>query len=141
MPVVSKVTVSPFTNPSIEPSAVSGSPSYALVALGVVTIKVAGFILMLPSTYLIFSLDVTSSPFAFLITRVSQFAVTVPSATWVAVSSDVAVSSVYPLGRVLTDTVAPWASPLYVNSPPVVVTTISPAYSVTVNVPIDSFTV
>ena len=95
---------------------------------------------MLPSTRLIFSLDVTSTPWAFLITRVSQFAVTVPSATWVAVSFDVAVSRVYPVGSVLTDTVAPWASPSYMNVPPVVVTTISPAYSVTSSLPKSSST-
>ena len=63
------------------PSAVRGVPSYTLLASGVLTVSVAGLIVMLPSTYLMFSLDVTSTPFAFLITRVSQFAVTGPSAT------------------------------------------------------------
>ena len=94
LPVVLNVAVSPFTKPSMLPSAVSGSLSYTLLASGVTTVSVAGVIVMLPSTYLMFSLLVTSTPCAFLITSVSQFAVTVPSATCVAVSLDVAVSSV-----------------------------------------------
>ena len=76
------------------PPAVSGSLSYTLLALSVVTVTGFCLIVMLPSTYLMFSLLVTSSPAAFRITSVSQFAVTVPSATCVAVSLDVAVSSV-----------------------------------------------
>ena len=96
---------------------------------------------MLPSTFLIFNLDVTFSPCAFLITNVSHVAVTAFVVTSVAVALDVAVSSVYPFGSVLTATVAPWAVPSYVNVPPVVVTVISSAYSVTVNVPKLSVTV
>ena len=88
-----------------------------------------------------FSLLVTSTFCAFLITRVSQFAATVPSATCVALSFEAAVSTEYPLGSVLTLTAALCAFPSYVNEPPVVVTVISPAYSVTVSFPILSLIV
>ena len=65
-----------------------------------------------PSTFLTFNLEVTSSPDAFLMTNVSQVTVTGVSVTSVAVALEVAVSTVYPFGNLLTDTVAPWAWPL-----------------------------
>ena len=94
VPVVVKVAVSPFTRPVMLPAAVRGFPSYTLLASGVTTVTVAGVIVILPSTYVMFSFDVTSVPAAFLIISLSQFASTVPSSTWVAVSLDAAVSKV-----------------------------------------------
>ena len=94
VPVVVNVAVSSFTNPEIEPSAVNAVPSYTLEADGVVTVRVAGVIVIEPSTFVMFNLLVTSLPCAFLMIRVSQVAVTVPSATAVAVALDGAVSSV-----------------------------------------------
>ena len=107
VPVTWKLNVSPFLRPENLPVPVSGSLSYTLDRVSVTTVIVAGIIVIVPFTYLRLSLDVTSSPSAFLITRVSQSAVTVPSATCVAVSFDAAAPRVYPLGRVLTLTVAP----------------------------------
>ena len=75
------VAVSFFTNPEIAPPAVNGSPSYTLEALSVVTVRVAGLILIKPFTYLMFSFFVTSTSDIFLITRVLQVAVTGPFAT------------------------------------------------------------
>ena len=83
-----------------------------MLADSVVTVSDAGWIMMLPGTLLMLSLFVTSTPATFLITRVSQSAVTVP--TSVAVALEVAVASVYPSGSVLTLTVAPRAEPSYV---------------------------
>ena len=82
------VAVSSFTNPVIVPAAVNGSPSYTLEASGVVTVRVAGVIVIESLTYLILSSLVTSTPSAFLMIRVSQVAGTVPSATCVALSLD-----------------------------------------------------
>ena len=107
VPVVVKVAVSSFTNPEMLPAFVMGSLSYTFVSEGVVTVSVAGLTVMLPSTYLMLSLFVTSTPFAFLITSSSQFAATVPSLTFVAVSLDTAFSNVYPFGSLDTFTFAP----------------------------------
>ena len=83
-----KVAVSPFANPVIVPAAVNAVPSYTLEADGVITVRVAGVIVIESLTYLILSSLVTSTPSAFLMIRVSQVAVTVPSATCVALSLD-----------------------------------------------------
>ena len=53
-----------LTSPVISPSAVNGVPSYSLVALCVTTFKTAGFTVILPLIYLIFSFSVTSLPSA-----------------------------------------------------------------------------
>ena len=94
VPVVANPIVSPFTRPSSFPSAVSDDLSYGLLAFGVVTVSGAGVIVMLPSTYLIFSLEVTSSPFAFSITSVSLVAATAVFVTSFAVALDAAALSV-----------------------------------------------
>ena len=60
-----------------------------------------------PSMYVMFSLLVTSSPAAFLMTRVSHVASTSSIVTSVAVALEVAVSTVYPVGSSDTSTVAP----------------------------------
>ena len=59
-----------------------------------VTVSFAGSTLMVPSTNLTFSLEVTSSPWAFLMTSTSAVAATSPSETLVAVALDAAASSV-----------------------------------------------
>ena len=61
--------------------------------------------------------------------------------TSVAVAEDSALASVYPVGSADTSTVAPFAVPSYVKVPPVVVTTISVSFSVTVSFPIVSDTI
>ena len=48
LPVVTKVAVSPFTNPSIVPCALSAVPSYVFVFDGVTIFNVAGVIVSLP---------------------------------------------------------------------------------------------
>ena len=59
-----------------------------------VTVSFAGSTLMAPSTNLTFSFEVTSSPWAFLMTSTSAVAATSPSETFVAVALDAAASSV-----------------------------------------------
>ena len=53
-----------------------------------VTVSFAGSTLMAPSTNLTFSLEVTSSPWAFLMTSTSAVAATSPSETFVAVAQE-----------------------------------------------------
>ena len=138
VPVVANETVSPFTSPVIVPAAVSGVPSYTLLAFGVVTVTVAGLTTISPVTLVILRLAVTSTPAAFTITSLSASAVTASVVTSVAVASDSAVCSVYPSGSSLTSTVAPCGCPSYVNVPPVVVTTISSSVSLTTSLPSDT---
>ena len=64
VPVVANETVSPFTSPVIVPAAVSGVPSYTLLAFGVVTVTVAGLTTISPVTLVILRLAVTSTPAA-----------------------------------------------------------------------------
>ena len=112
LPVVVNVAVSPFTNPVIDPAAFNALPSYGFLASGVVTVKVAGLTTIVPSTFLTFNIEVTSSPTAFLMTNVSQVAATDSFVTSVTDALDSAFSNVYPLGNSLTVTVASWAWPL-----------------------------
>ena len=58
-----------------------------------VTVSFVGSTLMVPSTNLTFSFEVTSSPWAFLMTSTSAVAATSPSETSFALAADSAVSS------------------------------------------------
>ena len=75
------------------PAAFSGSPSYTLLSVGVVTVSVAGETVIVPSTFLTFSLAVTSSPFAFLMISVSHVAFTASAVTSVTLAFDSAFSN------------------------------------------------
>ena len=93
VPVTLNFTVSPSTRPSSVPPAVSGFPLYVLLALAVSTVTGLGTTTMLPSTFVMLSLLVTSSPCAFTIDRWSLVTVTGSLVTSVTLASDLAIAT------------------------------------------------